>query len=199
MRLFHEAPTSSLQRSTLAANRLSEPLHYNRPFILPPLRRGYFSQPPRRNNSDVRSTRLPILVVLLVIVAAAYWYYHAQRASRNGETMAVYYAKLDGSLGRVVVSLRPRQAGRASRNVCTTPYFTRRLKRLPVRRTRLKRFAFRPERGSLALVPTDRRRRSISQRRSDSKPADRSAKTASSKRSSTPSPESAVSIAFKSP
>jgi hypothetical protein len=55
---------------------------------------------------------LPILVVLLVIVAAAYWYYTSQRASRNAETIAVYYTKLDGtSLGRVAVSLRPRQPG----------------------------------------------------------------------------------------
>ena len=63
----------------------------------------------------MRSPRFPILVVLLVIVAAAYWYYHSQQASRNGETIAVYYTKLDGtSLGRVAVSLRPRQPGESS-------------------------------------------------------------------------------------
>jgi spore germination protein GerM len=60
----------------------------------------------------VRSTRPAILVVLLAIVAAGTWYYYSQRTTRNGETMAVYYTKLDGTtLGDVSVSLRPRQAG----------------------------------------------------------------------------------------
>lgn len=55
---------------------------------------------------------MPVLVVLFVIVAAAYWFYHSQRASRSGETIAVYYTKLDGtSLGHIAVSLRPRQPG----------------------------------------------------------------------------------------
>jgi spore germination protein GerM len=58
----------------------------------------------------VRSLRPPVLVALLVIVAAAVWYYQSQRATSNGETIAVYYTKLDGtSLGEVRVSLRPRQ------------------------------------------------------------------------------------------
>lgn len=53
--------------------------------------------------------------MLLVIVAAAYWYYHSLQATRTGETIAVYYTKLDGtSLGRVAVSLRPRQPGESS-------------------------------------------------------------------------------------
>jgi spore germination protein GerM len=65
--------------------------------------------------SDVRTPRLPVLVALLVIVAAIYWYYHSQRATNNGETIAVYYTKLDGnSLGSVRVSLRPRQAGESA-------------------------------------------------------------------------------------
>lgn len=60
-------------------------------------------------------TRLPVLVALLVIVAAAYWYYHSQRTTSNGETIAVYFTKLDGtSLGDVSVSLRPRQAGESA-------------------------------------------------------------------------------------
>jgi hypothetical protein len=60
----------------------------------------------------VRSTRLPILVALLAIVAAATWYFYSQRTPTGGETLAVYYTKLDGkTLGNVRVSLRPRQAG----------------------------------------------------------------------------------------
>jgi spore germination protein GerM len=59
---------------------------------------------------NVRSTRLPLLIALLVIVAAATWYYSSRRATSNGESIAVYYTKLDGtSLGDVRVSLRPRQ------------------------------------------------------------------------------------------
>lgn len=57
----------------------------------------------------MRSTRWPFLVVLLVLVAAATWYYSSQRRPSAGETIAVYYTKLDGtSLGAVRVSLRPR-------------------------------------------------------------------------------------------
>lgn len=60
----------------------------------------------------MRSTRLPVLVVVLLIVAAAYWYYQTQQAANNGETIAVYYTKLDGqSLGEVRVSMRPRLSG----------------------------------------------------------------------------------------
>ena len=80
--------------------------HYRR------FRRGYFARPPRSIHPDVRSTRLPVLVVLLVIVAAAYWYYQTQRATNSGETIAIYYTKLDGkSLGVVRVSMRPQQPG----------------------------------------------------------------------------------------
>lgn len=58
----------------------------------------------------MRSTRFPILVVLLLAVAAATWYYASQRAGRTGETIAIYFTKLDGkTLGDVRVSLRPRQ------------------------------------------------------------------------------------------
>lgn len=59
----------------------------------------------------MRSPRFPLLVALLVIVAAAYWYFHSQRTG-NGETIAVYFTKLDGtSLGSVRVSMRPRASG----------------------------------------------------------------------------------------
>jgi germination protein M len=63
----------------------------------------------------VRSIRAPVLVVLLVIVAAAVWYYRSQRIAGNGETIAVYYTKLDGkSLGDVSVSVRPPQPGESA-------------------------------------------------------------------------------------
>lgn len=63
----------------------------------------------------MRSTRLPVLIVLLVVVAAAYWYYHSQRTASNGESIAVYYTKLDGnSLGDVRVSLRPALPGESA-------------------------------------------------------------------------------------
>ncbi len=52
------------------------------------------------------------LIVLIVIVAGAAWYYRSHRTVANGETLPVYYTKLDGtSLGVMRVSLRPRQAG----------------------------------------------------------------------------------------
>lgn len=63
----------------------------------------------------MRSTRFPILVVLLLAVAAATWYYASQRAGRSGETIAIYFTKLDGkTLGDVRVSLRPRQPGESA-------------------------------------------------------------------------------------
>jgi spore germination protein GerM len=62
----------------------------------------------------VRSPRFPLLVALLLIVAAAYWYYHSQRAG-NGETIAVYYTKLDGtSLASTRVSMRPAAPGESA-------------------------------------------------------------------------------------
>jgi spore germination protein GerM len=63
----------------------------------------------------VRSPRLPILVVLLAIVAAGTWYVLSNRAGRNGETVAVYYAKQNGTaLGAIRVSMRPRQPGESA-------------------------------------------------------------------------------------
>lgn len=62
----------------------------------------------------MRLPRFPLLVALLVIVAAAYWYFQSQRAP-SGETMAVYYTKLDGtSLASVRVSVRPRASGESA-------------------------------------------------------------------------------------
>lgn len=62
----------------------------------------------------MRSPRFPLLLALLVIVAAAYWYLQTQRAP-NGETIAVYHTKLDGtSLGSVRVSMRPREPGESA-------------------------------------------------------------------------------------
>ncbi|MGB8909051.1 MAG: GerMN domain-containing protein [Candidatus Cybelea sp.] len=63
----------------------------------------------------MRSQRLPVLIALLAIVAAASWYYYSQRMPSSGETLVVYYTKLDGkSLGEMSVSLRPRQAGESA-------------------------------------------------------------------------------------
>lgn len=54
--------------------------------------------------------RLPVLVVLLAIVAAGTWYILSQRVARNGESIAIYYTKLDGkTLGSARVSVRPPQ------------------------------------------------------------------------------------------
>jgi spore germination protein GerM len=62
----------------------------------------------------VRSPRFPLLVALLLIVAAAYWYYQTHRAG-NGETIAVYFTKLDGtSLGSTRLSMRPRAPGEST-------------------------------------------------------------------------------------
>ncbi|MBV8343819.1 MAG: GerMN domain-containing protein [Candidatus Eremiobacteraeota bacterium] len=63
----------------------------------------------------MRSPRLPILIVLLAIVAAGTWYSLSRRAARNGETVAVYYTKVNGTtLGEVRVSMRPRQPGESA-------------------------------------------------------------------------------------
>jgi len=63
----------------------------------------------------VKSPRLPILIVLLAIVAAGTWYVLSNRAERNGETVAVYYAKQNGTtLGAIRISMRPRQPGESA-------------------------------------------------------------------------------------
>jgi spore germination protein GerM len=63
----------------------------------------------------VRSPRLPILIVLLAIVAAGSWYVLSNRTGRNGETVAVYYTKENGTaLGAVRISMRPRQPGESA-------------------------------------------------------------------------------------
>jgi spore germination protein GerM len=60
----------------------------------------------------VRSTRLPILIVLLALVAAGTWYALSHRSAVKGETIAVYFTKVDGtSLGSSNVSVRPAQPG----------------------------------------------------------------------------------------
>jgi hypothetical protein len=58
----------------------------------------------------VRSPRLPFLVALLAIVAAGTWYYFSHRVPGAGETIPIYYTKLDGkTLAAMRVSMRPRQ------------------------------------------------------------------------------------------
>lgn len=58
---------------------------------------------------------MPILIVLLALVAAGTWYALSHRPAQNGETMAVYYTKLDGNtLARSSVSMRPPEAGESA-------------------------------------------------------------------------------------
>lgn len=48
--------------------------------------------------------------MLLAIVAASTWYYVSHRAPHAGETIPIYYTKLDGkSLAEMRVSMRPAQ------------------------------------------------------------------------------------------
>lgn len=66
----------------------------------------------RRPYDKVRFSRFPVLIVLLAIVAAGTWYFLSHRPPTAGETLTVYYTKLDGTtLGHLSVSLRPRQRG----------------------------------------------------------------------------------------
>jgi len=59
----------------------------------------------------VRAPRLPLLVVLLLIVAAAGWYWFSHQQQQRGGTIALYFTKQDGSsLGKMLVSMRPRRA-----------------------------------------------------------------------------------------
>jgi hypothetical protein len=60
-------------------------------------------------------TRSIVLAVLVAVVAGATWYYLSHRSTATGETLAVYYTKLDGAtLGVMRVSLRPREPGESS-------------------------------------------------------------------------------------
>ena len=63
----------------------------------------------------MRRTPLVTLVVLLVIVVAGTWFYLSHRPPEVGNTLTVYYTKLDGStLGNLSVSLRPPQPGESA-------------------------------------------------------------------------------------
>ncbi len=65
--------------------------------------------------SNVRSTRLVALFVLLAIVVAGTWYYLSHRPRGVGDTLTVYYTKIDGTtLGNLSVSLRPQQPGESA-------------------------------------------------------------------------------------
>jgi germination protein M len=66
----------------------------------------------RSRRRPVRSTsRAPLLWIAVIILGVATWYYYSHRAAAKGESVAIYYTKLDGtSLGDVRVSLRPRAA-----------------------------------------------------------------------------------------
>lgn len=53
--------------------------------------------------------------MLLAIVVAGSWYFLSQRGTGSGQTMMVYYTKLDGkTLAAQSVSLRPRQPGESA-------------------------------------------------------------------------------------
>ncbi len=108
--LAHETAARALQRAALATNRFCEPFQcsatINRAFD------GGILADLRELRLNVSSTRLVVLVVLLAIVAASTWYFLSQRHAANGESIAVYYTKLDGkTMGNMRVSLRPQQSG----------------------------------------------------------------------------------------
>jgi spore germination protein GerM len=51
----------------------------------------------------------------VLFLAVSAWYLYSHRLASSGETIAVYYTKMDGtSLGDVAVSLRPRAPGESA-------------------------------------------------------------------------------------
>lgn len=63
----------------------------------------------------MQTRRLPVLILLLAAIAAGTWYVLSHRAPAGGETLAVYYTKLDGTtMGVMRVSLRPAQPGESA-------------------------------------------------------------------------------------
>jgi spore germination protein GerM len=72
---------------------------------------GSISADLRRSKPPDVQKRSIGLIVLILIVAAAAWYYRSHRVALAGETLPIYYTKLDGtSLAVMRVSLRSRQA-----------------------------------------------------------------------------------------
>ena len=64
---------------------------------------------------NVKSSRLYILIALLAIAVAGTWFYLSHRPEAVGNTLTVYYTKLDGkTLGNLSVSLRPPQPGESA-------------------------------------------------------------------------------------
>lgn len=115
VRLGNETPARTLKGTPLAPDGFYQPLHGNEPLIRSAFDGGVSADLREIRIPTVRSIRAPVLVVLLVVVAAAVWYYRSQRLPGNGETIAVYYTKLDGkSLGDVSVSVRPREPGESA-------------------------------------------------------------------------------------
>jgi spore germination protein GerM len=73
---------------------------------------GSISRNLRRSKRPDVQKRSIGLVLLIIVVAGAAWYYRTHRNAVSGETLPVYYTKLDGtSLGVMRVSLRERQPG----------------------------------------------------------------------------------------
>ena len=63
----------------------------------------------------MKSTRPLFLIVLLALVAAGVWYTLSQRPRTAGNTLTVYYTKMDGTtLATMSVSLRPPQNGESA-------------------------------------------------------------------------------------
>ena len=63
----------------------------------------------------MRSTRTLVVLAVLVVLAAVVWYAVSNGGHRVGNSLTVYYTKLDGNtLGSEAVSMRPRAPGESA-------------------------------------------------------------------------------------
>jgi spore germination protein GerM len=63
----------------------------------------------------VNAARFGLLLALLVAIAAGTWLVLSRHSGGGGETLTVYYTKIDGkTLGTLSVSLRPQQSGESA-------------------------------------------------------------------------------------
>ena len=116
---FENKPAAgALQRAPLAPDGFHEPLHSNGPIICGRFDGGISADLCEEEfRREIDALSRPRRAV--GHRCRGHWYYHSQRASRNGETIAVYYTKLDGtSLGDVArfpsTATTRRKRGRAS-------------------------------------------------------------------------------------